>query len=145
MIRAAGLAPCLLLCLAAPSGQAIAGDEIFERDLSTPFLQDDDDRFLRDRDLPGPLRRSWPYADAPERAFKAVEARRACHARALFEIGKAGGDNVKAIARLKSARDGALRYSVKGRYTAEIDGGTREIDVSCTVSSRAVISFSTSE
>jgi hypothetical protein len=130
----------IILCLFALTG-VFAGDEIFERDLSTPLLRDDDDRFLRDRDLPGPLRQSWPYADKPEGPFPAVEARRACHARTLFEIGKAGGAETKAVARLQSERDGVLRYVVTGRYEAEFDGARKVLKLRCVVSSRAVAVF----
>lgn len=121
---------------------AMAGDEIFERDLSTPFLRDDDDRFLRDRDLPGPLRQSWPYSDAPEFPFKAVEARRACHARAMFEIGKMGGAEVTAVARLESAKATALTYKVSGRYETTVEGQRETMNVTCEVSSRKVLAFS---
>lgn len=144
MIWRALLVLCLLMSTGIPT-RVLAGDEIFERDLSTPFLRDDDDRFLRDRDLPGPLRKSWPYADAPEAPFPAVEARRACHARTLFEIAQGGGVDVKALARLQSERDGKLRYFVTGRYDAQFDGARRALSMTCHVSSREVIAFSIGE
>ena len=59
MMRWAIVVICAGLC---PAGGS-AGDEIFQRDLSTPFLRDEDDRFNRDRDLPGPLRKTWPYTE----------------------------------------------------------------------------------
>lgn len=140
--RAPWIAPlALAFCvLVAPVG-GLAGDEIFERDLSTPFLRDDDDRFGRDRDLPGPLRKAWPYTNSPEIPFKAVEARRACHARALFEWRQSGGAVGKALERLQSERDGALRFSVSGRYQVTRDGTAQNITVFCIVSSREVVSI----
>lgn len=140
-MRGALIAPLLLLLLVAPTVSA-AGDEIFERDLSTPFLRDDDDRFLRDRDLPGPLRKSWPYADAPEGPFKAVEARRACHARALFEFRRSGRSNVRALARLESRAMGKVRYRVDASYETRDDQRVRQAFVTCQVSSQRVTEFS---
>ena len=141
MMRWAIVVICAGLC---PAGGS-AGDEIFQRDLSTPFLRDEDDRFNRDRDLPGPLRKTWPYTEGPERPFKAVEARRACHARAVFEMRAPDGVEPKALSRLQSKPDGRLLYVVTGQYQRAGDGAQTAANVICVVSSRQVVSFAVAD
>ncbi|MGB0411936.1 MAG: hypothetical protein ACPGFA_10130 [Pikeienuella sp.] len=124
---------------------AEAEDRIFERDLSSPFLRGPTDNPLQERDLPGPLRKSWPYASAPAAPFLAVEARRGCHARAMHEMRRMGAREMQALDRLQSESKGDLLFDVIGHYEVLTDAGKIKLTARCTVSSRQVMSFELSE